>query len=173
MRNIIEFNESYFVAIQAGAVNDIKDTAISLNVGLSQIQEILKMSSASVRGISNATVAIAEPMFSSHDLHKIVDVGNDDVITSLNQNYLTMIRHLSATNERLVHLATRIPLDMTRKIRSLSSREIKHAAGSNKLMFKLGLSARSISRANTSGGFRKNDNFLNSMALMSFTFNGV
>lgn len=167
MINIAEFNKSYLGSIIDCAGGDIKRAATVLNAELSQIAEILKMRELTVQNVSNSMVALAEPIFTANDLNKTVDIGNQEIISALNQSYLSLIRHLSATNERLAQLATRIQLDMNCRIKKLTDQEIKTIAASNKLMFRFSLPAKSIAKANATVSQKTAGGFLNHIALMT------
>ena len=170
MTNIGEFNAYYFHTIKDCACGDISLAATVFNADLSQVAEVVKMSRSTIQYLSCSTVAIAEPTFIQNDLTKSVDIGNQEIISILNHEYLSMIRHLSVQSERLAQLTTRIPLDMNRMIKSLTAQEIRRIAASNKLLFRFALPAKSLAKANSAEHRKSSSLFINHIALMTSSF---
>lgn len=177
--DITEFNRRYLTTLIKSISLSRHDAMITYDLSADQICALISAQNKTINLLSEAKLFIVEPKMNIHYFNEYLGRGLNETsdVSSLNYSYLLSIRNLAAGNIRLAALKTRMTLDCCEKIHKISLGQLYRIACSNSILFKLGISARTLSKANTSilsdTSDQKSQSFISHVPIMSISSSTV
>ncbi|MEI7994059.1 MAG: hypothetical protein WCH01_04075 [Methylococcaceae bacterium] len=142
MKNICEFNRSYFEAI------------ISLNTEASNIlkiddklcKNIIEKPENYFSCLAGARSIIVLPIFTVQNINNTINTKNEiHELLALNEQYLLLIRHLAASDIRKASMITGVSQELCRTVKELTVSEIKIVSAKNRALFSCALTNKTLS----------------------------
>lgn len=150
MRDVHDFNLNYLHAVRTAAFN-AGQAAMDLNIGLSQISELVSADQTFIHSITGSTILIVEPNLTIHDIGRSCRTfASNQQVVDLNFEYLSLVRHLANKGVRIASMSANMEIDLVESIKRKSLRQLRIIAESNKLLCKFSMPLRVLKKASKS-----------------------